>query len=146
MQIKRQLIKGVILIEVVLCLSVNLLFLLGGLEMGWYLHVRQSLAGAAGNAVFMTQNANTAEDAAMVYLTGMNLPEDLIDSVTVTADSVTINGSSSDRVTVSLPLSEVLMFGGIISNLANVSDTNITAVAYNRESSNGNGNGNGNGN
>lgn len=131
MHLKRKLMKGAILFEVVLSLSLNLLLLMGGLEMGWYLHLRQGLAGAAGTAVFMT-SGKQSEDAAKVYLTGFNLPTKIIEAVSVSADNVIVNGSQADRVTVSLPLSEALIFGGVVSKLSSSEETTITAVAYNR--------------
>jgi hypothetical protein len=63
----------------------------------------------------------------------MDFPDSLIDSVTVSSSKVTIGappGTKADKVTVSLPFSESLLFGGTFSRLALSEDVTVDATAY----------------
>lgn len=124
--------RGGILVEVVLTITINVMLILGGLEWSRYLYIRQGLAGAAGQAA---QNVIGQADTKTVrlYLIGMDFPDSLIDSVTVSSSKETVGGppgTQADKVTVSLPFSDALLFGGTFSRLVLSDNTTVSATAY----------------
>ena len=133
---KKRIYKGVMLLEVALCLLINVPLILGGLEFGWYLYVRSSLAGAAGQAV-MYPLGNGPQQSAMNYLIGLDFSDNFINSITVDWNSQSIPGSggkSIESVTVSLPLADALLFGGNPSKIILVATNPIIGeTAYMRD-------------
>ena len=122
--------KGAIMIEVVLCISINVLLLLGGLEWSRYLYIRQGLAEAAGQAV-QNSLAKNPDKVVELALVGLDFSDTLIAAVNVSVSQVQLGGGAkADMVTVSMPVSDGLLFGGTFSGLAALSDGNITATAY----------------
>ena len=100
-------------------MSLNLACFLGGLEYGWYLHIRQALAGAAGRAVH-SPHKNNVLSVGNIYLQGMDLPQSLIDSVVIDfppATPIVPGGVKFQQITLSVPLSKTLLFGGVPSTL-----------------------------
>lgn len=134
MLFKRKKLRGVILFEAALCIALNMVFLLGGMELGWYLYVREGLAGAAGQAVVSTKG-KAPEEIATLYLIGMGLPDSLINNIEVVSTTVTLAfpNEKADRIEISLPLDQTLLFGGVPSALGMTSETKVSAVAYMRK-------------
>ncbi len=135
MRLKTKQRRGAMLFEVALCFLINIPLLLGGLELGWYLHVRQGLAGAAGQAVHGFTKKES-ENTVKTYLIGLNFSDSLIEAAVI--DVTVINNppdtTKVNQVTVSLPLSKVLIFGGIPSALSSSSEqSTVSATAYLRE-------------
>ncbi len=107
--------KGAILVEVALSISVNLIFLLGGLEIGWYLYVKSALAAATAQAAYSV-NVNEAKNVMEACLLGLDLPQNLIDNCSVSFSNDPIPGGGGVKIktaTLSLPISEVLIFGNL---------------------------------
>jgi hypothetical protein len=136
MFMKKDAFRGVILIEVAFCMLVNMVVLFGGLEYGWYFYSRQALVGAAREAV-RSDFHTVAERTVQSYLIGMDFSDSFIDSVSVDFEQMTLTGSSPptqvNKVSVSIPLTEVLLFGGEASNLFSTNEENVlTVTAYER--------------
>lgn len=124
--------KGAILLEFALSIGINVMIMLGGLEWGWYLYVRQGLSGAAGQAVHRT-TAKHAKLAVDIYLAGLNFSDTFIESVTVDFSKEIDPGPNKTtiyRVTTSLPKEKALLFGGTPSGLALSNLTSVNASAY----------------
>ncbi len=116
---KKKVCKGVMLVEVALCLMVNVPLLLGGLEFSWYLYIREGLAGAAGQAV-RYNIGNGPRQSAQNYLIGLGFPDSFINSVNINLQTQNIPGSQGKKInsaSISVPLTETLLFGGIPSTL-----------------------------
>ena len=129
MRAGKQLIKGAILVEVALSLLINIPILIGGMEYGWYLYVRQGFVSAAGQAVRKSKT-QAHEDAALICLHGFFMPQRIIDATIV--NTTTLNqggGVRINQVTVSVPLSEALLFPNDPVQLLGLSDGTITESA-----------------
>jgi len=130
---KKYKFHGAILFEVALAMILNLTFLLGGLEFGWYFYSRQALVGAARQAA-RTEFQRTSEQTVQTYLIGLNFSDDFIDAVVVDSSDITLNKATVHRVTVSAPLSNILLFGGTPSGMNPSSEaTTLSVTAYERE-------------
>lgn len=141
--------RGAILYEAGLSIMLNLALLLGGLEVGWYLHARQALVDAVREAS-RTDFQSVAEKTVQNYLIGLNFPDDFIDSVVVSFEVMNVNNpgpTKIHKVTATIPLIKVLLFGGDPSGIASASgSTSLSVSAYDRENKFNNAGGNGNGN
>lgn len=142
------------MLEVAVSLMINLAFFLGALEVSWYLYVRQALVKAAREGV-RTDFKNLSERVVEVYLIGYNFPESFIDQVTVSTQTTNLTSPKAEvfSVTVTVPLSAALLFGGNPSGLlAAAGGTELSVTAYQRNydvsspgnSKNSNAGGNGN--
>lgn len=129
MRVGKQLIKGAILVEVALSFLVNIPILIGGMEYGWYLYVRQGVVSAAGQAVRKSKK-QAHEEAALICLHGFFMPQRIIDATSV--ETITSNeggGVRINRITVSVPLSEALLFPNDPVQLLSLSGGTITESA-----------------
>ena len=129
MRVGKQLIKGAILLEVALSFLINIPILIGGMEYGWYLYVRQGFVSAAGQAVRKSKQ-QAHEDAALICLHGFFMPQRIIDEASV--ETIRFNeggGVRTQLVTVSVPLSEALLFPNDPVQLLGLGDGTITESA-----------------
>ncbi len=133
---KKKLYRGAILVEVALTTIVNVLLLFGGLEFGWYLYSRQALVGAAREAVRIDMQ-RVAEQTVRNYLVGLDFSDVFINSVVVSLNQLNLNNpgpTKVNKVTVTIPLTQVLLFGGEFSRLYSTSsETTLSVTAYERE-------------
>lgn len=107
--------KGSIMVEIAFAMTVNFTFLLGGLELGWYLHVKAALAAATSQAAYSV-NVNEANNVMEACLLGSDVPQNLVDNCSVSFSNNPIPGGGGVKIktaTLSLPMSEVLIFGNL---------------------------------
>jgi len=133
---KKRKVRGAIMVEVALAFVMNMVLLLGGLESGWYLYARQALSGAVREAA-RVDHPLSFKRCVDAYLVGLDFSDDFVDSVVVTVSSINLGGSpprSIRKVTATVPISKVLIFGGELSGLLDATGgANLTVEGFERE-------------
>lgn len=132
---KKRGIRGAIMLEAAICLILNATFIMGALEIGWYLYSKQGVTGAAREAV-RTDDQTNASRMMKKYLHGLDYPNSFINSIKVDFEKYQIEGPTETklkRVTAKVPVANMLLFGGKPSQLIVGLDVKyVTIAAYER--------------
>jgi len=124
-------IQGAILFEAAICFLLNMIIIIGCIEAGHYLYVRQAIVGAVG-AVTTVGNEEDVSFFVRAYLRGMNIAESNISFLDISIETVERGPDYRiQKVQLSLPSDRVLLFSGQIGSFL-IKSPKLVAVGYQR--------------